>query len=123
MKLLLRWVITAIALFVAVRLVPGITVETNASAWTLYAVMAIIFGLVNALVRPILSFLSCPLIFLTFGLFIFVVNAVAFWLSAWVAGQLGVGFYVGSFVAALLGSIVVSIVSTILTIFVSDDEE
>ena len=121
MKLLIRWVIIATALFVAVQLVPGLRVDSDASALTLYATMAVVFGLVNALVRPILKVLSCPLILLTFGLFIFVINAVGFWLSAWVARQLGIGFYVDGFVAALLGSIIVSIVGTILTVFVHDE--
>ena len=87
LRLLVRWVITAIALFVAVQRVPGIRVAGDASSLTLYAAMAIVFGLVNALVRPILKLLSCPLILLTFGLFTLVVNAAAFWLSAWVAQQ------------------------------------
>ncbi|MCK4315799.1 MAG: phage holin family protein, partial [Anaerolineae bacterium] len=67
MKLLVRWVIASLALFAAVWLVPGIRVAGN--AWIIYAVMAIILGLVNAIVRPPLKLLTCPLIIVTLGLF------------------------------------------------------
>jgi putative membrane protein len=75
MKLLFRWLITAFSLFVAARLVKGIQVEGN--AWAVFAATAIILGLVNALIRPLLKLLSCPLIILTLGLFVLVINAVS----------------------------------------------
>jgi putative membrane protein len=120
-RLLIRWAITAVALFVAATIVPGIEVEPG--GWPVFAVMAIILALVNALVRPILALLSCPLILATFGLFTFVVNAVAFWIASGLAQRwFDVGFHVDGFLAALLGSIVVSIVSTILTVFLPDED-
>lgn len=118
MRFLIRWASTAIALFVAASIVPGIAV--TAEGWPVYVVMALILAVVNALVRPILALLSCPLILLTFGLFTFVVNAVAFWLASAVAQRLAVGFVVADFTAALLGSIVVSVVATLLTVVLPD---
>jgi putative membrane protein len=121
-RLLFRWVVVALAIFVAVQIVPGITVDTtNSSAVVLYAVVAIVLGLVNAIIRPILIALTCPLQILTLGLGIFVVNAVCFWFAGWAAQNLlSVPFEVHGFLAALLGSIVVSVVSAVLGVFVPD---
>jgi putative membrane protein len=83
--------------------------------------MAAVLGLVNAFVRPILALLSCPLVAMTLGLFILVVNAVAFLIAGRLAEWLGIGFTVDGFVPALFGSIVVSVVSTIVTLFVPDE--
>ena len=78
------------------------------------AVFALILGLLNALVRPILLLLTCPLTLATLGLFVFIVNATMFWLATWVTG----GVEVSGFVGALLGSIVVSICSTVASRFI-----
>ncbi len=120
MKLLVRWAITSVALFAAAWLVPGIRVESD--GWKIYAAMAIILGLVNAIVRPVLKLLSCPLIILTLGLFIFVINALTLWLASGIAVKwFRVGFYVDGFAPAFLGSLVVSIVSLILTLLVKEE--
>ena len=74
MRILIHWFITSVALVVAAWLVPGIRVERE--AWTVFAAMAIILGLVNAIVRPLLKFMSCPLIILTLGLFVLVINGI-----------------------------------------------
>lgn len=122
MKLLVRWVITALALFAAAWLVPGIVVESN--AWTVYAVMAIILGLVNAIVRPLLKFLTCPLIILTLGIFVLVINGFTLWLSSRIAQSwFSVGYYVDGFGAAFLGGLIVSVVSVILSALVKEDDE
>ncbi len=122
MKLLVRWVITALALFAAAWLVPGIVVESD--GWTVYAVMAVILGLINAVVRPILKLLTCPLIILTLGIFVLVINGFTLWLASQIAQSwFGVGYSVSGFGAALLGSLIVTIVSVILSAFVNDDEE
>lgn len=121
MKLILRWLIIAAALYVAVWIVPGITVEGD--AWVVYSAMAIILSLVNALIRPILKFLSCGFILITLGLFVFIINAATFMLSAQIAQSwFGVGFFVDGFGAALLGSIIVSIVSIVLSWILIDDD-
>jgi putative membrane protein len=119
MKLLIRWVIVAFSLFVAAWLVPGIRVEGN--AWLIFAVMAIILGLVNAIVRPILTLLTCSLVIFTLGLFVLVINALTLWLASSIAvNWFHVGFYVDGFWAAFLGALIVSIVSVILSAFVRD---
>jgi putative membrane protein len=122
MKLLIRWVITALALFVAVWLVPGIQVEGN--GWVVYAVMAVILGLVNAIVRPLLKLLTCPLIILTLGLFTLVINGLTLWLSSSIAvNWFNVGFYVNGFWPAFLGGLIVSVVTVILSALIRDDED
>jgi len=122
MRLLMRWAITAFALFVAAWLVPGISVDSG--GWVIYAAMAVILGLVNAIVRPVLKLLTCPLIVLTLGLFTLVINALTLWLSSLIATNwFHLNFSVRSFWAALLGSVIVSVVSVVLSIFVPDDDE
>ncbi len=121
MKLLIRWVITSLALFAAAWLVPGIRVEGN--AWVVYAVMAVILGLVNAVVRPILKFLTCPLIILTLGLFVLVINGITLWLASAIAVKwFHVGFYVDGFWSALLGALIVSVVSVVLSALVREED-
>ncbi len=114
-RLIVSWLITAVALVAAAYVVPGITVTGN-DGLIVVLVMAVILGLVNVLVKPILSFLSCGLIVLTLGLFLIVINALSLWMSSWIAQNVfQVGFVVEGFWPALLGSIVVSIVSFILS--------
>jgi putative membrane protein len=122
MKLLVRWVIAALALFVAAWLVPGITVDGN--GWVIYAVMAVILGLVNAIVRPLLKFLTCPLILLTLGLFVLIINALTLLLASSIAvNWFHVGFYVDGFWSAFLGALIVSIVTVILSALVREDDK
>ena len=122
MKLLIRWVIASLALFAAAWLVPGIQVE--GTAWIVYAVMAVILGLVNAIVRPLLKLLTCPLIILTLGLFTLVINGLTLWLSSSIAvNWFSVGFYVNGFWPAFLGGLIVSVVTVILSALIRDDED
>jgi putative membrane protein len=122
MKLLIRWVITGLALFAAAWLVPGIVVE--GSGWTVYAVMAVILALINAIVRPVLKLLTCPLIILTLGVFALVINGFTLWLASQIAQSwFGVGYTVESFGAAFLGGLIVTIVSVILSALVREDDE
>ncbi len=118
-KLILRWIINAVALWAAAELVPGITYE---GGWLVLAGVAVIFGLMNALIRPVLKFLTCPLIILTLGLFTLVINAVMLWFASAVAGWLGLGFHVADFTAAFLGGIIVSAVSIVLSLLVFDED-
>ena len=130
MKLLLRWLINAIAIASTVVVVPGINGGITAGAdqplsvdpTTLLGV-ALIFGLVNALVRPLLKALSCGLVVLTLGLFIFVINAAMLLLTSFIAQQLGLQFVVEGFGAALVGSIIISLVSIVLNVFIKDDDD
>jgi len=119
MKLLLRWVITAAALYAAQYLVAGIDVGRD--ALVPYLLMAAVLGLVNVFVKPILSLLTCPLHIVTFGLFAFVVNALAFWFASMIAVELGIGFRVDGFTAAFLGSLIVSGVGLLANALLSGD--
>jgi putative membrane protein len=122
MKLIIRWIATSLALFAAAYIVPGIHVESP-EAWKVFAVMAIILGLVNAVIRPILKVLSCPLIILTLGLFTIIINAVSFMIASNIAvNWFNVGFYVDDFWAALLGSLVVSAVSIFVNMLIKDEK-
>ena len=114
MSLLISWLINALALGVAVWLLPGITVGEN--AWLAVALMAVVFGLVNALIRPLVKFVTCLINVITLGLFTLVINALMFWLSGWIAQQLNIGFEVKNFWWAFLGALVVSVVSFVLNL-------
>ena len=120
MKLLIRWLVTSIALVVAAWIVPGIRVQSD--SWKVFAAMAVILGLVNAIIRPILKVLSCPLIILTLGLFVLVINGITLLLASWIARNwFGVGFYVDGFLPAFLGALIVSLVSVALTALLGED--
>lgn len=115
--LLIRLFINAIALYVATVFVPGLSFDGH---WTTIVVVAFIFGLANALVRPLLEFLTCPLIIVTLGLFTLVINAAMLLLTGAVADYFKLGFHVNGFVAAFIGALVMSIVSFLMNLFVSE---
>ena len=120
MFFLLRLIINAVALLVTAWLIPGIHLaaarpHATANDWVTLLVVALIFGVVNAVIRPILILLSLPLEIFTLGLFIFVINAFMLLLTSWIAQGLGFGFRVDRFLAALLGALIISIVSFILS--------
>ncbi len=122
-RILIRWLIVALSLAAAVWLIPGISVQDQ-TAWVAVAVMAVVLGLVNAIIRPILALLSCGLIVVTMGLFMLVINAFTLWLSSWISvNWLNIGFYVDGILPALLGGIVVSIVSFVLSLLLRDEEK
>lgn len=119
MKLLMRWVATAIAIFVAVKLLPGL--HFNGPWWQL-GIVALIFGLLNALVRPVLRFLTCPLIIITLGLFLLVINAMMLWLTARAADSFGIDFRVSGFWSTFWGALVISVISAALNLFIRDED-
>jgi putative membrane protein len=119
-KFLLRLLINAVALYAAVSLVDGIQAVPDVN-WVSYLGLGLIFGLLNALVRPLLKFLTCPLIILTLGLFTLVINTVLFWLTGVIGQNFGIGFTVAGFWPAFLGGLIVSIVSVVLTTVLKDD--
>lgn len=111
-KLLLRWLINALGVYVAFRLVPGILVD---GGWSVYLWSALIIGLVNALIAPFIKLLTCPLILLSLGLFTLVINGAMLLLASRIAEGLGVGFRVMGFGPAFLGAIVIGLVSWALS--------
>src|SRR5262249_21733435 len=116
---LLSLVINAAALLITAWVVTGIHLgaarpHPALGDWIALFIVALIFGGVNALIRPILILLSLPLTIITLGLFIFVINAFMLLLTSWIAQALGLGFHVDTFFEAVLGSLIISIFSFVL---------
>lgn len=107
---LLTWLVTAISLMITAYIVPGFVVSSFVAA----ASAAVVLGLVNAIIKPLLVLLTLPLTIVTLGLFLFVINAITIWL----AGVLTPGFDVAGFLPALVGSIVLTLVASVLNFFV-----
>jgi len=114
--LLLRILVNALALGTAAYFVNGIEYSGIGDL----ILVAIIFGVLNAIVKPILKLLTCPLQILTLGLFTFVLNGLLLWLTSWLAKELGVGFYVDGFVPAFFGALIVSVVSVVADFLIPD---
>jgi len=112
MGFLIRLVANALAILAAAYIVPGIEVAGGLSLLA----AALVLGLVNAVVRPILLFLTFPFTLVTLGLFIFLLNAFCLWLTSWLVK----GFEVHGFWAAVLGALIVSVVSWLVNVFLSD---
>lgn len=119
-KFILRWVINAIALYLAVLLLPGIELGSGLVSilW-----LALIFGLINALFRPLLQFLTCPLIILTLGLFTLVINTFLFWLTSVIGQSFGLELIINDPVwwNAFLGGLIVTLVSVAMTMILKDE--
>lgn len=115
MAFLIRLLVTAASLWVAVQLVPGIV---HVGHWAALIAVALVFGIVNATIRPVLLFLTFPVVILTLGLFILVLNALMLWLTGALSAALGLGFHVEGFWAGLLGGLVVGLTSAVLNWFV-----
>jgi putative membrane protein len=121
---LLRVVANACGLAAAAQLFSGIwiTGSTTRDRIVVLVVVALIFGIVNEIVRPIVAFLSFPLYLLTLGLMFFVVNALMLLLTGWLARQFSIGFHVHGFWTAVFGSIVVSVVSWLVGLLLPESE-
>ena len=112
MRLLLVWILNAIALLAVAYLYPGVQVQD----WKAAAIAALVLGLVNTLIKPILVLLTLPVTVLTLGLFLLVINALLFWGVA----QLVEGFQVSGFWAALLGALLYSVIGWLLSKLIPD---
>jgi len=123
MRFLLRVLVSAAALGVATWAVAGITLPA-ASGWskagTLLAV-ALIFGIINATLKPLIKVVGCVFYVLTLGLIAFVVNGLLLWLTSWIAGKLSLPFHVAGFWPAFWGAIIVGLVSWVLNLFIGDN--
>jgi putative membrane protein len=124
-QVLIKLVVNAIALWVAVLVVDGIVVSgrTNGAKILTVLVVAAIFGLVNAIIKPVVKFLAIPLYILTLGLITFVINALMLLITSGIADVLNVPFRVDGFVAGLLGGLVISFVNFLLNLLLRDVEE
>ncbi|HEV8480130.1 MAG TPA: phage holin family protein [Candidatus Eisenbacteria bacterium] len=112
--LLIRWVVTALALWLTAVIVPGLVSIHSVGA---AIIAALVLGLVNAIVRPVLLLLTLPFTIVTLGLFIFILNAAMFGLAALLAGK---GFEVHGFWGALVGSLLVSVISLVLNMLIGE---
>ena len=125
-ELIVRIVINALALFVAVKVLPSNLLSFNwGNDWWKLLVVALLFALVNSYIKPIVKALSMPIGLLTLGLVAFVINAVMLLVVAWASGQLKLGFKVGDFppnvtsdtiVGALVAAVIISVVSTLASV-------
>jgi putative membrane protein len=126
-KFLIRLGINAVAIYAAIRLVPviysalqpGQGLEVQSSNWLAIVVLALILGLVNALVAPVLKFLTCPFILVTLGLFTLLINTFLFWLTGQIGGVFGFG-YRADLLASFLGALIVAIVNVVLSSIFKD---
>lgn len=115
MSFLIRLLVNAAALWVATRIVPGVTFDSGVGP---FLVVALLFGVINATLRPLMKILTFPLILLTLGIFALVVNGLMLWLLSSLSSSLGLGFHVSGFWSAFFGALVVSIVSALLSLSV-----
>ena len=114
-KLIIRLGINAVAVYAAIYFLNGHGITAYPDGWLYYVGLGLVFGLVNAILRPLLLVLSCPLIILTLGLGTLLINTLLFYLSGAIGKSFGIGFTVDGFVPAFLGSLIVSVVSLILS--------
>jgi putative membrane protein len=121
MGVVLRILINAAALWAAVQLVPGFRFDFEGDAWVGFLVVALLLGLVNTIVRPVLKLLSMPAVILTLGLFLLIVNAIALSITVWLADALGFPLNSDGFLSTLLAALVVSLVSWALETFLGQD--
>ncbi|HEU0302324.1 MAG TPA: phage holin family protein [Longimicrobium sp.] len=120
MNLLFRWIASALAVGLAVYLLPGL--EYDGRIETLF-VVALVLGLVNAIVRPIVKMLACGIIFLTLGLALFVINAAMLYLTSYFVHHFGYDFHIRDFPSALIGSVVISVATWFLSMLIKDRDE
>ncbi|MEO5709204.1 MAG: phage holin family protein [Nocardioidaceae bacterium] len=122
MSFLIRVVVNALALAVATWLLADIRLGTGTQGEQIVTLLlvAVIFGLVNALVRPVVKLLSLPFIILTLGLLIFVINALMLLLTSWLSEQLGLGWHVEGFLTALIGALIITVVTWALELALPD---
>jgi putative membrane protein len=120
MPFLARLLVNAAALWVATRLVPGVSFEGGTLP---FLGVALVFGVVNAFLRPVLKILTFPLIIVTLGIFALVVNGLMLWLTSSLSESLGLGFHVSGFWAAFWGALVVSLASLVLSMMIRDGSD
>ncbi|PNV68430.1 phage holin family protein [Enteroscipio rubneri] len=122
MNFIIRWLVTAVAVGVAVWLVPGIEVIGGTEAWVAIAIFGLILSLINISIKPIMQVLSLPITVITLGIFYLVVNTLMLYVAAWLAnGIFQAGVDIATFGSAFVASIVISIVSGIMNAIVGKD--
>jgi putative membrane protein len=124
MRILIKLIITAAAVWVAALVIPGIHLHTHSTAKKVgtLVLVALIFGIINAVLKPIAKAVGCLAYVVTFGLISIVVNGLLFWLTSWVAGKLKVPFHITGFVPAVLGALIVGVVGWVLSLILDRRE-
>ncbi len=122
MGIVIRLAGTAIALWISTLVLSGITLDTPSTPKKIGTLLlvAIIFGIVNAVIRPIVKTVGCAFYIFTLGLIALVVNGLLFLLTSWIAGKIGLPFHVSGFLTAVLGALIVGVVSWIINAVVPD---
>jgi len=120
-KFIVKLLINGVALYAAIAIMQGRGITPQSNNWIDIAWLALIFSLVNSLIRPILLVVGCPFIILTLGLGVLMVNTLMFYLAGVIGTNFGVGFTVAGFWPAFWGAMIVSAISFILNIFIKDD--
>jgi putative membrane protein len=125
MRLILRLLANAAALAVATWLLSGIslTAPTLEGKIVTFLIVGAVFGILNAIIKPIFQIVTIPLVIVSLGLFLIVINACMLLLTSWLAGIFDLGWNVDGFWTAVLGSIIVSIVSFVLNVFIPERED
>ena len=121
MAFLIRVLINGVAIWLATLILPGLSIVGGDTGWQqlgIILLVALVFGIVNAIVKPIVAFLSIPLYILTLGLFTIVVNALMLMLTAWITEATDWGLRIDNFGVACWGAIIISIVSLVLSVLI-----
>ena len=127
-KFVIRLLVNAFAFFVAITLLSGRGIEPQGSLLAInlaanYLILALIFGIVNAILRPILTLVGCPVIILTLGLGVLLINTLLFYITGLAGTRFGVGFTVDGFVPAFLGALIISVIGLLLNGFLRDERK
>jgi putative membrane protein len=125
MRLILRLLANAAALAIATWLLSGITLTSSSTTNKIVTllIVALIFGVLNAIIKPIFTLVTIPLVLLTLGLFLIVINACMLLLTSWLSGLFNLGWHVEGFWTAVLGGLIISVVSFILNVFLPDGDK
>lgn len=121
-RFLIRWIVNAVGLYAAIAIMQGHGLTPQSTNWLDLIWLALIFGLVNAFLRPLLTVLTCPLIILTLGLGTLLINTLMFYLAGLIGTRWGFGFTVDGFWPAFLGALIVSVISIILNAIFKEEK-
>jgi putative membrane protein len=120
MKIIIRLVVNAVAIYVAIALLQGHGLSMESTAWLNFIWLALIFSVINVTIKPVLKVIGCPILILTLGLGTLLINTLLFWLLSLISTALKVGFTVTSFWGAFFGSLIVSVIALVLNRILRD---
>ncbi len=122
MKIFIKGAILAFSIFLAERILPG--VEAKNKGWYVYVLMAFVLAILNLILKPLLKFISCPLLILTLGLFSLIINAIIFYLTSYISNKIfGIEFFIRSFLDCILAALLVSIFNMVLSFIYKESKD